>query len=107
MESRGERSILSLWSITEQLLFKECADHLTTVGTLDASHSEKMYNNVVKKYSTCSFTFSPTENSSVLTIIPRERSSGEIQRKLSRIQKENEVFKAIFKNQTVKDFEAP
>ena len=63
-----------------------------------------MYNCAIKDYSS-NLASIPCTNSAQLDIIPRERSSKEIQRMLSWMQKEDKVFTVIFKNQKKLDFE--
>ena len=74
------------------------------MDTLDLDLLEKMYNRAIKDYSS-NLASIPCTNSAQLDIIPRERSSKEIQRMLSWMQKEDKVFTVIFKNQKKLDFE--
>ena len=74
------------------------------MDALDLDLLEKMYNRAIKDYSS-NLASIPCTNSAQLDIIPRERSSKEIQRMLSWMQKEDKVFTVIFKNQKKLDFE--
>ena len=74
------------------------------MDALDLDLLEKMYNRAIKDYS-INLASIPCTNSAQLDIIPRERSSKEIQRMLSWMQKEDKVFTVIFKNQIKLDFE--
>jgi len=63
---------------------------------MDISLPVNMYNSAVKKYRTTTKLSSvPGANSSQLEMIPRERGDKEIQRMLSRMQKEDKVFRVI------------
>ena len=74
------------------------------MDALDLDLLEKMYNLAIKDYSS-NLASIPCTNSAQLDIIPRARSSKEIQRMLSWMQKEDKVFTVIFKNQKKLDFE--
>ena len=104
VESRGIGVIPPPWSTFEKFLFKECAFHLTAMDALDLDLLETMYNRAIKDYSS-NLASIPCTNSAQLDIIPRERSSKEIQRMLSWMQKVDKVFTVIFKNQKKLDFE--
>ena len=104
MESRGIGVIPPPWSTLEKLLFQECAFHLKAMDALDLDLLEEMYNRAIKDYSN-NLGSIPCTNSAQLDIIPRKRSSKEIQRMLSWTQKEDKVFTVIFKNQIKLDFE--
>ena len=108
MEGRGIRVIPPPWPTIEELIFKECAFRVTAMGAMDISLLEKMYNNAVKKYcNSTNLTSIRSANSSKLESILRERSSKEIQSMLSRMQKEDKVFRVIFTSQIKLNFEAP
>ena len=104
LESRGIGVIPPPWSTFEKLLFKECAFHLTAMDALDLDLLEGMYNRAIKDYSN-NLASIPCTNSAQLDIIPRERSSKEIQKTFSWMQKEDKVFTVMFKNQIKLDFE--
>ena len=104
MEGRGIGVIPPPWSTFEKLLFKECAFHLTAMDALDLDVLEQMYNRAIKDYSS-NLASIPCTNSAQRGIIPRQRSSKEIKRMLSWMQKEDRVFTVIFKNQIKLDFE--
>ena len=91
MESRGIGVIPPPWSTFKKLLFKECTFHLTAMDALDLDLLEEMYNRTIKEYSN-NLASIPCTNSTQLDIIPRERSSKEIQRMFSWMQKEDKVF---------------
>ena len=80
MESRGIDVIAPPWSTLEELLFKECMFHVTSVDAVDITLLEKMYNSAVEKY--CNSTISGA-SSSHLEVIPRERNSKDIEKMLS------------------------
>jgi len=108
MEGRGIRVIPPPWSTIEELIFKECAFRVTATGAMDISLLEKMYNSAVKKYCNgTNLSSIRSANSSKLESIPRERSSKEIQSMLSRMQKEDKVFRVIFTSQIKLNFETP
>ena len=103
MESRGIGVIPPPWSTLEKLLFKECAFHLKAMDALHLDLLEEMYNRAIKDYSN-NLASIPCTNSAQLDIIPRKRSSKEIQIMLSWMQKEDKVFTVIFKNEIKLDF---
>jgi len=108
VEGRGIRVISPPWSTIEELIFKECTFRVTTMGAMDISLLEKMYNSAVKKYcNSTNLSSIRSANSSKLESIPRERSSKEIQSMLSRMQKEDKVFRVSFTSQIKLNFEAP
>ena len=98
MESRGIGVIPPPWSTFEKFLFKECAFRLKAMDALDLDPLEEMYNHTIEDYSN-NLASIPCTDSAQLDIIPRERSSKEIQRLFSWMQKEDKVFTVIFKNQ--------
>ena len=71
---------------------------------LDLDLLEEMYNRTIKEYSN-NLASIPCTNPTQLDIIPRERSSKEIQTMFSWMQKEDKVFTVIYKNQIKLDFE--
>ena len=74
------------------------------MDALDLDLLKEMYNRAIKDYSN-NLASIPYTNSTQLDIIPRERSSKEIQRMFSWIQKKDKVFTVIYKNQIKVDFE--
>ena len=74
------------------------------MDALDLDLLEGMYNRAIKDYSN-NLASIPCTNSAQLDIIPRERSSKEIQKTFSWMQKEDKVFTVMFKNQIKLDFE--
>ena len=98
MENRGIGVIPPPWSTFEKLLFKECTFHLIAMDALDLDLLEEMYNRTIKEYSN-NLASIPCTNSTQLDIIPRERSSKEIQKMFSWMQTEDKVFTVIYKNQ--------
>ena len=100
MESRGLDVIAPPWSTLEELLFKECVCHVTDMDAVDIPILAKMYNSAVKKY--CASSSQPA----LCKDVPRERNSKDIEKMLSKMRKEDKVFRVVFTKQIQLNFDA-
>ena len=92
METRGTDVKPSSWTRFEERILKECVFYLNAADKLNELSLHEMYNNAVRM----SQEFSVQSQQRPYA---NQRSLGDIQRMINNLQKLNDVFAVILKNQ--------